>query len=258
MRQLGQKVNISATNLRCGTLQRSFVFVLGWGLILGLVALGVYWWIGPSLTNLAFFDDNRSEPYTVVEFYRSDNPNEVVAAYGGPLRELVLSESGQVFPDYELQHVSRGVVADEWSAILAYQLPQASQTVEVMTSGAYKLLPEIGPDTQVLRLGTYATTTTEQWQQSLVVLAARLRESRSIDPLVNLTALVDQADILIDEHPDNIDNDMTIDRLIVLSFDGYDQARDWLNSQDVDLELAIVSSKVQHLSVGIYTQQAGS
>ena len=227
---------------------------MGWGFVLGLVAWGVYWWIGPSLTSLAFFDDNRSEPYTVLEFYRSDEPQKIIEAYGQPLRELVVSESGQVFPDYKLRHLNRGVVADEWGALLAYQMPQASQMVEVMTSGLYKELPEASVNTQTLRLGTYTTTTINEWPASIVVLAARLRESRSIDPLANLTALIEPRRILLDELPDNIDNEIEVDRLVLVSFEDYDTARDWLGSRDIGVELDIVSSKVKHLSVGVYSR----
>lgn len=234
-----------------GAVQRTVLFLFGWFVVFLLLGGGIYWWMGTSLTNLAFFDSRSDQPLTVFEFVRAPATEQLQPAYARPIKQLFQEEGAQLYPGYSLQHVSRGTVADEWPQLISYQMPQGSALVEVMTSTAYRELQDAVQEFESLKLGSFQQMP-ENSPGALLVVLAQVRESTNLDPLSSILAMVPQHSVMIDDEPLNLQSEREWHRLLLVQFDNRDAAVAWLNDKDVALEWEILNSKLHHLAVMLY------
>ncbi|MEM9623594.1 MAG: hypothetical protein AAF993_18255 [Pseudomonadota bacterium] len=224
-------------------------------LAVGIAALvgGVLWWIGPSLAHLAFVDDRRADPYLVAEFLRG--PVEPLQTrYIAPLQQLVTSEGGQSLAAYQLQYVANGQTRDEWPRLVFYRIPHARDVAQIMTSSPYGLMQDSITGLQAMRLGSYANSAHDEWQNTLLIFLVIARESTQLDPLTGLLAAATGSGgrVVLDAQIDPLDAEPPWQRMLVMDFPSDKVALDWLNSTAIGIERDLTSSANRDFAVMLY------
>lgn len=217
---------------------------------IAVIVGGVLWWIGPSLANLAFFDSRRSEPYVVIEFLRAAH-EPLQNRYVAPLQQLVNSEGGQAMASYQLQHVANGRSRDEWNRVVFYQIPQAQDVAQIMTSSPYSLMQDSISELRAIRLGTYASSSQAEWQDTLLVFLIVPRQTAQLDPMSSLLAdaTASAGRVVLDAQVNALDSEVAWQRMLVMDFASQRQALDWLNSPAMVTERDIVNSANREFAV---------
>jgi hypothetical protein len=232
-------------------MNRGLAWFVGLMLALG-VLLGVgIWWIGPTLTNLAFVDERRSQAYVVLDLAR-DAKDSYRARYSLPLAELVLSEAGEVRDQYQLDHMLTGRVADEWRFLRLLKFSAATDLVQVLTSTPYRVLEESVEQNDVLKLGSF-TMPVAGWRPVLVVWL--VASERAVDPLGALIASAqsEQGRLVWDAKVDAIESQPRWDRVVVVDFADTATAYAWLRSDATDTERTVSRTRVADLALIVYT-----
>ena len=148
--------------------------------VTALIVGGAVLWVGPQLVGLAVFDDQRDQPYMILDFARGGSSEIMRTRYEEPLTGLVASEGGVFAGRYTMSHLLEGTRADEWSRLNRFHMAQAQDIAKVMTSSPRTMAGMVVPGgkatssialptTFELRLSPNATA-------SMASAAPRLRE----------------------------------------------------------------------------------
>jgi hypothetical protein len=217
-----------------------------------LLGVGV-WWIGPSLARLAFLDERRAEAYAVLDLAQDPSPQAFLARYSNPLAELVRSEDGEVFDQYQLAHVFTGRISQEWQFLRLMKFAEATDLVQVLTSTPYRVLAEGLQETPTLKLGSF-TVPRDDWRPVVVVWL--VQSNQSLDPLGALIASALQSDarLVWDAEVDPIDTPTSWNRVVVLDFADQVRALDWLRSDATATERTLSQTRVEDLALLVFSQ----
>lgn len=211
-------------------------------------------WIGPSLVNLALLDDQRDQPYAVLDLTDlSDLTNQ--DTYKRVVSDLVTSEGGYVDPGYSLVHLLDGRRDVKFSSMQVITMQRGKSLVQVLTTGEYQQAIEVEPSRSI-KLGSFSLPR-EIWPNTVVVWLAELRPDSHADVLRELATPDNLGDgvVLWDTYVDSLTKQKTQwDRLLVVGYEHEQQALEWLRKADVTTARLIVKANARNLAVAIYSR----
>ena len=118
---------------------KGFLIFLGAIVLLGAI---VAWWIGPQLLTLAFDEDQRSKPLTVLHLsdYQQDQQSLFLARYETPLLDYLRAEGVAIGWHATLEHAAQGRVMDEWKRLHQLRFNEAAEFIQMVTSSEFRAL----------------------------------------------------------------------------------------------------------------------
>ena len=161
---------------------RNLLIFVGALVLVALLCAGLVWWLGPGMVRLAFFDDQRDQPYVVFDLFSSDELGD----YSEQLDASVVALGGEVSPRYRLSYLAEGSRTDERLALHVVQLAHATEAVQVFTSSQFR--EQAGRAAYAgTKFGSYEAWPLE-WPAVMVVWLAERAAGQELDPFRSLQA----------------------------------------------------------------------
>lgn len=227
------------------------LFLLSLTVVVCLIGVGI-WYLGPSLLNLAFFAEGRSDPYLVLDFRQSAPGYETVIA---PEEDWRATFSGH----WHLTHVLEGRVADEWPILTLSTYKEAGDVVQFVTSAGYRDLKDQSPDFDHHLLGSFASLNGDPNPVLVVWLAEEAKAERSsltgfIADLPKSGSVVWQGEVSSVQS-----SDLRLspwDHGVIVGFNTLEDAVAYATAESIQVERAVVRSRVESLFLAIYVNAA--
>lgn len=232
--------------------------------VVGLVALGVVW-VGPTLVNLALFDNQRHQPYTLLSFTRGQPAEIYEVRYKQPMAGLIASEGGELLAGYRLSALLEGTHFDEWPYLNQLHVAHAQDLVQVMTSAPYRLLHGSFSGLQSAQLGSYDLPQTD-WRRVVVIWlletdqssSGEVTNSKGIvgDPLDVVSAELSRGEgrIVWNASVTPLIGGMSWDRIYVVDFASEASAYAWLGYIEVGAARSLANARVRNLALAVYVR----
>ena len=215
------------------------------------------WWIGPQLVNIALFDDQRDQPYLLLDFAKTSGVQDedyLLTHYQQPLTGLITSEGGVTVGSYTLVQLLEGTRADEWSHLNNFHLSRAQDIAQVMTSSPYRLIANSGQVDNVT-LGHFSAQPV-RWRAGLVIWLVRNSENVAVDNLAPVLATLGgtHGQVVWDKAVHIYHREQDWDRLVVLDFPSAQDALSWMRDPEVATARVIAGAKTRRSMVAVYGQ----
>ena len=221
------------------------------------VLLIAAWWIGPQLVQIALFDDQRDQPYLLLDFARaagSPGDDYLPSHYQQPLTGLIASEGGVLVGAYSLVQLLEGTRADEWNRLNNFHLSRAQDIAQVMTSSPYRLITT-NTSVKSVSLGHFAADPV-RWRPGLVIWLVKTAATSNIDNLAPVLATLagTRGQVVWDKVPHIYHREQDWDRLVVLDFPSAEEALSWIRQPEVATARVIAGAKARHSMVAVYSR----
>ena len=223
--------------------------------VTALIVGGAVLWVGPQLVGLAVFDDQRDQPYMILDFARGGSSEIMRTRYEEPLTGLVASEGGVFAGRYTMSHLLEGTRADEWSRLNRFHMAQAQDIAKVMTSSPYRLLREQISGFEHMQIGDYVDTP-PRWGTVLAVWLVENHEDTLEDPLAGISALLPLGSgrVVWDAAIDVLSQSDDWQRIFVVEFTDELQATKWLRHMDMVTARGIANAQARRMSLALYVK----
>ncbi len=213
------------------------------------------WWIGPQLVHIALLDDQRDQPYLLLDFAKTTDDrgdDYLISHYQEPLTGLIASEGGVAVGSYTLVQLLEGTRADEWSHLNNFHLSRAQDIAQVMTSSPYRLIATNGSVSNV-SLGHFSAQPV-RWRAGLIIWLVRSSDHVSVDNLAPVLATLagTTGQVVWDKAAHIYHPEQDWDRLLVVDFPSAQDALAWMRDPEVSTARVIASAKARRSMVAVY------
>lgn len=227
------------------------VALIGAGTVLSIAA----WWIGPQLVHIALLDDQRDQPYLLLDFAKTTDDrgdDYLFSHYQEPLTGLIASEGGVAVGSYTLVQLLEGTRADEWTHLNNFHLSRAQDIAQVMTSSPYRLIATSGQVSSV-SFGHFAAQPV-RWRAGLIIWLVRRSDNVATDNLAPVLATLagTAGQVVWDKAVHIYHREQDWDRLVVLDFPSAQDALAWIRDPEVATARVIASAKARRSLVAVY------
>jgi hypothetical protein len=213
------------------------------------VGIGI-WWIGPTLVELAYVDERRTEPMIIIELARG--PTAAFDAYDGVFDELLIAEEASVLGRYKQVHAIYGPAGKTYDRMTGIRMAAGGDIVQVMTTSAYRQAAaefKALPASELLKLAGF-TAATEPWRDGLVVWLVEEREGVR-RPLLDISAAVANSTgrVVWDSEVQPLVSEVDWNRALVVDFASSQAALSWLREPGMVDAVAIANSRAGELAL---------